>query len=79
MNKKVIVRGPGVISMLGVAFVVLKLCGVIDWSWVWVTLPFWAGAAFVIAVLLIIAAGFLLAGIVSLVVLVAAMCAGSRK
>ncbi len=28
-------------SMLGTAFVVLKLCDVIDWSWVWVTIPFW--------------------------------------
>ena len=28
-------------GMLGVAFVVLKLCGVISWSWVWVLAPFW--------------------------------------
>lgn len=31
-----------VTGVLGVAFVVLKLCGVIDWSWLWVTAPFWA-------------------------------------
>ena len=29
------------LNLLGVAFVVLKLCKVIDWSWVWVTMPFW--------------------------------------
>lgn len=33
--------GSGVTDVLGVAFVVLKLCGVIDWSWWWVTAPFW--------------------------------------
>lgn len=30
-----------IIGLLGVAFVVLKLIGVINWSWWWVTLPFW--------------------------------------
>lgn len=37
--------GSLIITPLGVTFVVLKLCGVIDWSWWWVTLPFWGGAA----------------------------------
>ena len=32
-------------GLLGVLFVALKLTGVIDWSWWWVTLPFWAGLA----------------------------------
>jgi hypothetical protein len=31
----------GVCGALGVAFVVLKLCGVIGWSWWWVLAPFW--------------------------------------
>lgn len=31
----------GILGLLGVAFVVLKLTGVIDWSWWWVTVPFW--------------------------------------
>lgn len=35
--------GIGVLGLLGVAFVVLKLCGVIAWSWWWVTAPFWGG------------------------------------
>ena len=45
--------GIGVFGLLGVAFVVLKLMGYIDWSWWYVTLPFWGGAAFVLGVLLI--------------------------
>ena len=41
--------GTGVLGLLGVVFVTLKLCGVIDWSWWWVTAPFWAGPVFLIA------------------------------
>jgi hypothetical protein len=33
-------------GVLGVVFVVLKLCGVIAWSWMWVTLPFWGAFVF---------------------------------
>ena len=28
-------------SLLGIAFIILKLCHVIDWSWWWVLAPFW--------------------------------------
>lgn len=41
--------GVGVLGLLGVLFVALKLLGVIDWSWWWVTLPFWGGIALVLA------------------------------
>lgn len=41
MEKQVIYKGPGILGLLGIAFVVLKLVGVIDWSWWWVTLPFY--------------------------------------
>lgn len=37
--------GIGVFGLLGVCFVVLKLLGYLDWSWWWVTLPFWGGFA----------------------------------
>ena len=40
--------GIGVFGLLGVAFVILKLCDVIDWSWWWVTAPFWGGLALVL-------------------------------
>lgn len=39
MEKQIIYQGPGVLSMLLVAFIVLKLCGVITWSWWWVFSP----------------------------------------
>ena len=40
--------GTSWLSLLGVAFIVLKLIGVIAWSWWWVTCPFWGGLALVI-------------------------------
>ena len=31
----------GLLNVIGVVFVILKLCGVIKWSWIWVLCPFW--------------------------------------
>jgi hypothetical protein len=42
--------GIGVLGLLGVAFVILKLMNIIDWSWWYVTLPFWGGFAILIGV-----------------------------
>ena len=49
--------GIGVFGLLGVAFVVLKLTGVIAWSWWWVTAPFWGGLAIFAAVMAFIGVG----------------------
>lgn len=46
-------------GLLGVAFVVLKLTHVIDWSWWWVTAPFWGG--FVIFLMVLIGGVFVYA------------------
>ena len=35
--------GLGFCDVLTIIFVVLKLCGVISWSWWWVLSPFWIG------------------------------------
>lgn len=37
--------GIGFISLLAVAFIVLKLCKVINWPWIWVLSPIWGGIA----------------------------------
>ena len=58
MSREVSVKFNGggfVLGLLGVAFVVLKLTGYIDWSWWWVTAPFWGGIALVLAIFLVIA------------------------
>lgn len=35
--------GIGFFGLLGIVFIVLKLCGIINWSWWIVTLPLWGG------------------------------------
>lgn len=46
--------GIGVCGLLGVAFVILKLCGVIDWHWAWVTAPFWVPVVIFLVVLVVV-------------------------
>ena len=55
----------GISGLLGVAFVVLKLCGVINWSWWWVTAPFWGLLAILLAVLAATIAAIGIAAIIS--------------
>ena len=43
--------GIGLGGLLGVVFITLKLCHVIDWSWWWVTAPLWAPIAIALAVM----------------------------
>ena len=41
------------VAMLSVAFIVLKLTGHIDWSWLWVLSPIWIHIGISILVILI--------------------------
>ena len=45
--------GGGFCGLLTIAFIVLKLCGVISWSWVWVLSPLWIGLALSLAIVII--------------------------
>lgn len=51
MNNKTKQGGLGIVSVLTIIFVVLKLLGVIRWSWIWVLSPIWISAVIVAAVL----------------------------
>lgn len=44
--------GLGFWSVLQLIFIVLKLCGVINWGWLWVLSPIWIGS--ILGVILII-------------------------
>lgn len=46
--------GSGLMNLLTLGFVVLKLCGKINWSWVWVLCPTW-GSMLVFLVVLVAA------------------------
>ena len=41
-------------GLLQVAFIVLKLCGIIKWSWLWVLCPMWLGAVILLIVFVVI-------------------------
>ena len=56
MNSTKPVVGISFLSLLGVVFITLKLCGVIHWSWWLVLLPLYGPTAF-----LLIFAGLLIA------------------
>ena len=47
--------GLGLASVLAVVFVVLKLTGLIHWSWVWVLCPIWIDCLIVAFAVLIAA------------------------
>lgn len=51
MGKESNSGGISSVSILTIAFVVLKLCNVITWSWWWVLSPIWITAALVIVVI----------------------------
>lgn len=42
--------GIGFTGALQIAFIVLKLCKVIDWSWLWVLTPTWISLILVVIV-----------------------------
>lgn len=48
--------GIGFAGLLTIAFIVLKLVGVIKWSWVWVLSPIWISAGIVIVILGVVVA-----------------------
>lgn len=47
--------GTGPLDLLTIAFVILKLCKVIDWSWWWVFSPIWIPLAIIIVIGILIA------------------------
>ena len=44
MNDKQTSGGIGFTGLLTIVFIILKLCGVITWSWWWVLSPLWISA-----------------------------------
>ncbi len=57
--------GGGLCGLLFITFLVLKLCGVINWSWWWVTAPLWGGFAIALVFLVVLLIVFLVMRIFS--------------
>jgi hypothetical protein len=70
--------GIGFLGLLTIVFITLKLCGVINWSWVWVLSPLWIGFAVVAAVLGVMAIGFIFVGIAIFFAWLFGKCKGKR-
>lgn len=51
MEKKSYGGGMSAGTLLQVALIIMKLSGVISWSWVWVLAPLWIGFGIVILLL----------------------------
>ena len=54
MRDKKTSSGLGLLDVLAVIFIVLKLLGVITWSWVWVLSPIWIQLVIVATVFIVI-------------------------
>jgi len=65
MSKSSSSGGIGFLGLLGIVFIVLKLCGVITWSWLWVTCPLWIGLAIGLGVFLLGFGVVILAGLIA--------------
>lgn len=52
MNQNTTNTGIGFVGVLIIALIILKLLGVINWSWLWVLSPIWI--SFLIALLILI-------------------------
>ena len=48
-------RGLGFCGILSIVFIVLKLCHVIDWKWIWVLAPSWISVCIFLFLVLILA------------------------
>ena len=57
MDNKAKQGGLGIVSVLTIVFIVLKLLGVIQWSWIWVLSPIWISAVIVVTVFSVILIG----------------------
>ena len=47
-------NGVGLSGVVFIVFLVLKLCGLIDWSWWWVTAPLWIPLCLFILIFVIV-------------------------
>lgn len=53
----------GFVGLLTIVFIVLKLTGVIEWSWLWVLSPLWISFLLALGILAIVIAVGIIVGI----------------
>lgn len=60
-NNTTVNGGIGFAGLLTIAFIVLKLIGIIEWSWLWVLSPIWISIAIVLIILIVVMIAALIA------------------
>lgn len=67
-NKPVVINGGGVgfCGLLTIVLIVLKLCKVISWSWIWVLAPLWISIGIAVVLWVIVAIIAIVAGIIAM-------------
>lgn len=68
-GKKITINFGGIGTLFAIIFVILKLTGHIDWSWVWVFAPIWIPFAIALSILTIY-------GIIVLIIVIIAAIKG---
>ena len=53
-DKNTTSHGIGFIGLLTIAFIILKLTHIINWSWLWVLAPIWVEALLFVAVAVVV-------------------------
>ena len=53
MDKETNGSGIGFTGLLTIVFIVLKLCNVITWSWLWVLSPLWISCIIIIILIIL--------------------------
>ena len=46
--------GINFLEAIGIVFITLRLCGLIDWPWVWVLAPIWGGICLGVLAILVV-------------------------
>ncbi len=46
--------GINFLEAIGIVFITLRLCGLIDWPWVWVLAPIWGGILLGVLAILVV-------------------------
>ena len=54
MSNKQASGGIGFTGLLTIVFIILKLCGIITWSWWWVLSPLWISAILWVVLVVIV-------------------------
>ena len=54
MNDKQTSSGIGFTGLLTIVFIILKLCGIIAWSWWWVLSPLWISTILWVILIIIV-------------------------